>query len=64
MSAIAAMALDEERAFDAPRLEAELRAWGTAPGRPFPALRRRALHAPVRPLGADTAACLPERAPC
>ncbi|QDK32259.1 MULTISPECIES: CoA transferase [Sphingomonadaceae] len=64
MSAITAMALAEERAFDAPRLEAELRAWGTAPGRPFPALQRRALRAPVRPLGADTAGYLPALAPC
>ncbi|WP_395332729.1 CoA transferase [Novosphingobium sp. BL-8H] len=64
MSAITAMALDEERAFDAPLLEAELRDWGAAIGRRFPALERRRLIAPVSPIGADTAHYLPELARC
>lgn len=64
MSAITAMALEEERAFDAARLEVELRDWGPSIGRPFAALKRREMTAPVRPLGADTAYYLPEFAPC
>jgi hypothetical protein len=64
MSAIAAMALEEERAFDAARLEAELRDWGAAIGRPFPVLERRMQSSPVHRLGADTGHYLPELAPC
>ena len=64
MSAITAMALEEERAFDAARLEAELRDWGAAIGRPFPVLERRTQSSPVHRLGADTDHYLPELAPC
>jgi hypothetical protein len=64
MSAITAQALTEERAHDPALLEAELRAWGAASGRPFPKVPRRELHAPVRPLGADTSRYLPDLAPC
>ncbi len=59
MSAITARALAEERAYDAARLEAELRAWGTAVGRPFPKICRREMFEPVHELGADTSAWLP-----
>jgi CoA-transferase family III len=54
MSAITARALAEERAFDRPTLDAELRAWGAAKGRLFPKVRYRAGMAQVRELGADT----------
>lgn len=64
MSAIVAMALAEERAFDAALLEEELRAWGAAIGRPFPQVRRRPLRAEVRQPGADTSRCFPALAPC
>ncbi|TCM21809.1 CoA transferase family III [Novosphingobium sp. PhB165] len=64
MSAITAMALAEELAFDAALLEAELRGWGAGLGRRFPALERRAMQAPVRALGADTAHYLPALASC
>ncbi|MEZ5744122.1 MAG: CoA transferase [Sphingomonadaceae bacterium] len=64
MSAIGAQALAEERAFDGALLEAELRAWGEAVGRPFPATPPRPLTAPVHAFGADTAEYLPELAPC
>jgi CoA-transferase family III len=55
MSAIAAQALAEERAFDPAALEAELHGWGAALGQPFRKLERRALFALVQELGADTA---------
>lgn len=55
MSAIAAQALEEERAFDPAALEAELRAWGAADGQTFPKLTRRAMQGQVRAIGADTA---------
>ncbi len=61
MSAIVALALAEERQFDGAVLEAELRAWGAAVGRPFPKVPRRPMLAEVPPLGADTARWL---APC
>ena len=61
MSAIAAQALAEERAYDAAALEAELRGWGAANGQPFPHLPRRAMMAKTRALGADTADWI---APC
>lgn len=64
MSAITAMALEEERAFDAALLGAELCDWGASIGRPFPALQRRTMRSPVHLLGADTARYLPEFAPC
>lgn len=54
MSAIVAMALAEERAFDRAALDCELRSWGQAVGHLFPALAPRVPSAPVRPLGADT----------
>ena len=54
MSAIAARALAEERAFDAAALEAELCAWGAAEGQQFAKVPRRAMYAPVREIGADT----------
>jgi crotonobetainyl-CoA:carnitine CoA-transferase CaiB-like acyl-CoA transferase len=59
MSAIAALALAEERARDPAALTAELRAWGAALGQPFPQVRRREMFAPVHELGADTAAWVP-----
>ena len=64
MSAITAAALAEERERDPAALTAELRAWGAAVGRPFARVRRRAIIAPVRPLGADTARHLGEDARC
>ncbi len=59
MSAIAAQALAQERSFDRAALEAELRAWGAATGKPFPTVKRRELLEPVHPFGADTAHYLP-----
>jgi hypothetical protein len=64
MSAITARALAEERAFDTQLLEDELRGWGAAVGRPFPAVPRRDLSAPVAELGADTQRYFPEFARC
>lgn len=64
MSAITARALAEEREYDAAALDAELRAWGAAVGRPFPQLARRPTTAELRPLGADNARYVPEPAPC
>lgn len=64
MSAIVAMVLAEERAFDAALLEAELRAWGGACGQPFPCVPRRALQAEVRQPGADNRRYFPLLAPC
>ncbi|MEO5587290.1 MAG: CoA transferase [Novosphingobium sp.] len=58
MSAITARALAEECAHDPDAITAELRAWGAAIGRPFPAVPRREMLAPVRDFGADTAAWL------
>lgn len=58
MSAIAARALAEERAFDAALLDAELAAWGAAIGRDFPRVVRRPMLGEVHPLGADNAAWL------
>jgi hypothetical protein len=55
MSAIAALALREERDFDPEALAAELRAWSAAVGRPFPTVRQREMFEPVHELGADTA---------
>ncbi len=54
MSAIAAKALAEERAFDRPALDAELRAWGASLGKLFPKVPRRSGLGPLRELGADT----------
>jgi hypothetical protein len=54
MSAIAARALAEERAFDRDAIDAELRAWGASRGKLFPRVPHRAGLAPVRELGADT----------
>lgn len=59
MSAIAAQALSEERANDAAGHEADLRRWARSVGEFFPKVPRRALLAPVQPLGADTAHYLP-----
>ena len=64
MSAIAAKALAEERAFDAEALDAELRAWGAGVGRLFPKVPYRAGLAPVRDLGADTEKWLGTTAAC
>ena len=64
MSAIAAMALAEERAHDRAAIDAELYAWGTSVGACFPQVPRRALQAEVRETGADTARYLPELVPC
>lgn len=59
MSAITRRALEEERAFDPALLDAELKGWSGATGRPFPTVPRRAMAAPVHALGADTASWLP-----
>ncbi|MCJ2177521.1 CoA transferase [Novosphingobium album (ex Hu et al. 2023)] len=64
MSAIVAMALAEEQAHDRAALDAELRAWGTSVGAPFPNVPRRAIQGEVRATGADTARYLPELAQC
>lgn len=54
LSAIVALALQEERDHDPDLLEAELRAWAAAIGEPFPAIAMRPVTAEVRALGADT----------
>ncbi|MGE3690849.1 MAG: CoA transferase [Novosphingobium sp.] len=59
MSAIAAQALDEERQHDPAGLAADLRMWAQSVGEFFPEVPRRKLLAPVRSVGADTAAWLP-----
>lgn len=59
MTAIAARALAEERAFDRKALDRELRVWGNSIGAPFPKVCGRDLIAEVRPFGADTVAWLP-----
>lgn len=64
MSAIVATALREERAYDAPALNAELRGWDGAVGQPFPAVTGRAVEAVVAPFGADTAHCLARLRSC
>ena len=64
MSAISAMALAEERQHDRAAIDAELRAWGTSAGAPFPLVQRRPLQAEVREIGADTARYLPELGRC
>lgn len=64
MSAIAAMALAEEQAYDRTAIAAELKAWGMSVGHPFPPLPRRALQAEVHGIGADTAHYLPELVQC
>lgn len=64
MSAVVAMALAEERAYDRQRIDAELRAWGTAVGSPFPHVEPRSLTAAVRTVGADNARYLGTEAPC
>jgi hypothetical protein len=64
MSAITAMALAEERSFDAALLARELRAWGDATGSSFPAIARREVSAPVRLLGIDTERYLTENVAC
>lgn len=64
MSAIAARALAEERADDPHLLNAELRGWGAATGKPFPHVPRRAMREPVRAFGQDTARYFPALGPC
>ena len=64
MSAIAARALADEREHDPSGLEADLRGWGEAVGKPFPHVERRAMLAEVRPFGADTADWIGTAAPC
>ncbi|MCT2400804.1 CoA transferase [Novosphingobium mangrovi (ex Huang et al. 2023)] len=64
MTAISAMALAEERAFNRAAIDAELRAWGTAAGQPFPHVARRVLQAEVHEIGADTTRYLPGLAQC
>ncbi len=54
MSAIGAMALAEERAIDRAAIDRELLAWSNGRGQPFPAVSRRSMREPVRPLGSDT----------
>lgn len=63
MRGVAAQALAEARAADPVSLDAELKAWSEAAGRPFPTVRRRAAL-PLPAWGADTAACLASLAPC
>ncbi|ATE67443.1 CoA transferase [Rhizorhabdus dicambivorans] len=62
MRDVVAEALRSERARDADALDANLRQWAAAAGRPFPVPRMRATG-PVQPLGADTGAWLGS-APC
>jgi crotonobetainyl-CoA:carnitine CoA-transferase CaiB-like acyl-CoA transferase len=63
MRGVAAQALAEARATDPIGLDAELKAWSDAAGRPFPTVRRRpAITLPA--WGADTASCLASLAPC
>ena len=57
MSHVAAACLREEQSANPDKLEAELRAWGATSGEPFPEVQRRSIGA-LRPLGADTWACL------
>ena len=64
MSAIAARALAQERAFDPAQLDAELRGWAAATGQPFPRVARRPMLAETRHFGADTARYCPGLAPC
>lgn len=64
MSAITAMALAEERHHDRAAIDAELRDWAAAQGRAFPHVAPRALQAPVRPIGVDTARYLGARVAC
>jgi len=64
MSAIAARALAEERAFDRQTIDAELRAWGGAVGQLFPKVPHRGGMAPVRDLGADTETWLGQKIDC
>ena len=54
MTAIAAMALREEREHDPAALARELKAWNAANGLPFPKCARRPMLADLRELGADT----------
>ena len=59
MSGIAATALAEEQAQYREKLDADLKDWATATGRPFPTVQMRAGLAEVRPLGADNDRWLP-----
>ena len=64
MSGVAAVALAQARAADAPGLDASLAAWRQAAGAPFPAVRRRPVSAAVPGWGADTRRILSVLAPC
>lgn len=64
MAAIGAQALADEQARDPAALAAHLHAWGMATGQPFPRVPSRAMLAPLRDPGADTAEWFPELAPC
>lgn len=64
MSAIVAMALTEERAYDPALNGTELNLWGTSVGQRFPEVPLRPLTAPVSAIGADTARYLGEMARC
>ena len=61
MTAIAAMALREEREHDPAALARELRDWAASDGQSFPQCPRRPMLAELRGLGADTAEWI---APC
>ncbi len=61
MTAIAAMALREEREHDPAALAQELRDWAASDGQSFPQCPRRPMLAELRGLGADTAEWI---APC
>ena len=64
LSAVSALALTEERAHDPAALDADLRAWRSAEGQPFPYSRPRLPQAELRPFGADNALWLGETAAC
>lgn len=64
MSAIAAMALAEERSHDRSAIDAELQAWSYAIGAPFPHVPPRPITGEVRAIGADTASYLGEIVRC
>lgn len=63
MRGVAAQALAEARAADPLGLDAALKAWSDAAGRPFPTVRRRSAL-PLPAWGADTTSCLASLAPC
>ena len=63
MRGVAAQALAEAHSADPVGLDAELKAWSLAAGRPFPAVRQRSAL-PLPAWGADSPSCLASLAPC